>query len=99
MGKTDAEAEAPILWPLDVKNWLIGKDTDAGKDCRQEEKGTTEEEKVGWHHWLDGHESEQTPGDREGQGTRVSCSSWDHEESDRTEWLNNNNKLSTVGAR
>ena len=61
-GQADAEAEAPILWPPDVKNWLIGKDPDAGKDWRQEEKGTTEDETVGCHHWLDGHEFEQAPG-------------------------------------
>ena len=60
IGRTDAEGEAPILWPLDVKNWLIGKDPDAGKDWRWEEKGTTEDEMVGWHHWLDGREFEQT---------------------------------------
>ena len=64
-GKTDAEAEAPILWPSDVKSWLIGKDLDAGKDWGQEEKGTTEDEMVGWHHWLNGDESEQSLGDRE----------------------------------
>ena len=58
IGRTDAEAEAPILWPPDTKGWLIGKDPDAGKDWRQEEKGTTEDEMVGWHHWLDGHEFE-----------------------------------------
>ena len=57
----DAEAETPILWPPDAKNWLLGKDPDAGKDWRQEEKGMTEDEMVGWHNWLDGHEFEQTP--------------------------------------
>ena len=62
IGRTDAEAEASVLWPTDVKNWLTGKDPDAGKDWRQEEKGMTEEEAVGRHHWLDGHEFEQTPG-------------------------------------
>ena len=62
IGRTDAEAEAPILWPPDVKNWLIGKDPDAGKDWRQEEKGMTEDEMVGRHHWLDGHEFKQAPG-------------------------------------
>ena len=60
--RTDAEAEAPILLPPDVKSWLIGKDPDAGKDWRQEEKGMTEDEMAGWHHWLDGHEFEQAPG-------------------------------------
>ena len=59
IGRTDPEAEAPILWPLDAKNWLLAKDPDAGKDWRQEEKGMTEDEMVGWHHWLDGHEFEQ----------------------------------------
>ena len=58
IGKTDAEVETPILWPPDAKKWLIGKDPDAGKDWRQEEKGTTDDEMVGWHHWLDGHEYE-----------------------------------------
>ena len=62
IGRTDAEAETPILWPPDVKNWLIGKDPDDGKDWRQEEKGMTEDEVVGWHHWLDGLEFEQAPG-------------------------------------
>ena len=62
-------AEAPILWPPDAKNWLIGKDPDAGKDWRQKEKGTTEDEMVGWHHWLDGHEFEQAPGVGDGQET------------------------------
>ena len=62
IGRTDAEAEAPVLWPPDAKNWLIGKDPDAGKDWRQEEKGTTEDEIIGWHHQLYGHEFEQAPG-------------------------------------
>ena len=74
IGKTDAEA--PILWPSDVKNQLIGKDPDAGKDWRQEEKGMAEDERVGWHHRLDGHESEQTRGDSEGQGSLASCRPW-----------------------
>ena len=65
----NAEAEAPIFWPPDAKGQLIGKDPDAGKDCRQEKKGTTEDEMVGWHHRLNGHEFEQTPGDDEGQGS------------------------------
>ena len=68
IGRTDAEPEAAILWPHDVKSWLIGKDPDAGKDWRQEEKGTTEDEIVGWHHWLDGQEFEQALGDSEGPG-------------------------------
>ena len=71
IGRTDAEAETPILWPPHAKSWLTGKDPDAAKDWGQEEKGTTEEEMVGWHHWLNGHESEQTPGDSEGQGSLV----------------------------
>ena len=69
IGRTDAEAETPILWPPDVKNWLIGKDPDAGKDWRQEGKGTTEDEMVGWHHRLDGHELEKAPGVGDGQGS------------------------------
>ena len=74
LGRTDAEAETPIFWPPDVKNWLIGKDPDAGKDWRQEEKGTTEDEMVGWHHRLYGHEFEQTPGAGDGQGSLACCS-------------------------
>ena len=71
-GRTDAKAEAPILWPPDVKGWLIRKDPDAGKDWRQEEEGMTEDELVRWHHWLNGHEFDQTPlGDSEGQGSLV----------------------------
>ena len=69
IGRTDAEAETPILWPPDGKNWVIGKDPDAGKDWRWEEKGKTEDEMFGWHHWFNGHELEQTPGDGEGQWT------------------------------
>ena len=71
IGRTDAEAETPILWPPDVKRWLIGKDSDAGKDWKQEEKGMTEDEMVGWHHRLHGHGFEQTSGDNEGQGNLV----------------------------
>ena len=84
---TDAEAEAPILWPPDAKNWLIGKDPDAEKDWRQE-KGTTEEEMVGWHHWLDGHEFEQAPGVGDGQGSLVFWSPWGRKELDTTEQVN-----------
>jgi len=73
-GRTDAEV--PILWPPDAKNWLIGKDSDAGIDWRQEEKGTIEDEMAGWHHWLDGHEFEQTLGVGDGQGSLVCCSPW-----------------------
>ena len=87
-GRTDAEAETPILWPPDVINWLIGKDPDAGKDWGQEEKGTTEDEMVGWHHRLSGHEFEQALGVGDGQGGLVCCSPWGHKESDTTEWLN-----------
>ena len=88
IGRTDAEAETPVLWPPDVKNWLIGKDLDAGKDWRREEKGMTEDEMVGWHHQLDGHEFEQAPGVGDGQGGLACCSPWGHKESDMTECLN-----------
>ena len=84
IGRTDAEVEAPVLWPPDGKNWLIGKDPDAGKDWGQEEEEVTEDVMVGWHHWLNGHESEQTPGESEGQGILVCCSPWDHKELDTT---------------
>ena len=85
--RTDAEAEAPILWPPDVKSWLIGKDPDAGKDLRQE-KGMTEDEMVWWHHWLDGHEFEQALGFGDGQRRLVRYKPWDCYELDMTEWLN-----------
>ena len=88
IGRTDAEAETPILWPCDAKNWLIGKDPDAGKDWGQEEKGTTEDEMVGWHHWLDGHEFEWTPGVGDGQGVLACCSPWGRKESNTSERLN-----------
>ena len=88
IGGTYAETEAPILWPPDAKNRLIRKDADAGKDWRQEEKGMTEDEVVGWHHWLDGHEFEQAPGVGDGQGGLVCCDSWGRKESDKTEQLN-----------
>ena len=81
------EAETPILWPPNAKSWLIRKDPDAGKDWRQEEKETTEDEMVGWHHRLNGHEFEYTPGAGDGQGGLVSCSPWGHKELDMTEWL------------
>ena len=87
-GRTDAEAETTILWPPDLKNQLIGKDPDAGKDWRQEEKGTTEDEMVGWHHWLKGHEFEQAPGVGDGQGGLACFSPWGCKESDTNEWLN-----------
>ena len=86
--RTDAEAEIPILWPPDVKNWLIGKYPDAGKDWRQEDKGTTEDEMVGCHPWLDGHEFEQDPEVGDGQGSLACCSPWGHKESDTTKLLN-----------
>ena len=88
IGRTEAEAEAPILWPPVAKNWLIGKYPDAGKDWRQEEKGMTEDEVVGWHHQLDRHEFEQAPGVGDRQVSLASCSPWGHKESDTTEWLN-----------
>ena len=84
IGRIDAEAEIPILWPPDSKNWLTGKDPDAGKDWRPEEKGLTEDEMVGWHHGLNGHEFEQAPGVGDGQGSLVCCSPWGHKESDTT---------------
>ena len=88
IGRADAEAEAPVLWPPDVKNWLTGKYPDAGKDWGQEEKGMTEDEMVGWHHQLNGHEFEWTPGGGDGQGGLVCCSPWGHKELDTTERLN-----------
>ena len=88
IGRTDAEAEAPILWPPDAKNWFTGEDPDAGKDWRQEEKGTTKDEVVGWHHRLDGHESEQAPGVGDGQAGLACCSPWGRKESNTTKWLN-----------
>ena len=88
MGRNNAEAGAPIIWPPDVKNWLIEKDPDAGEDWRQKEKRTTEDEMVGWHHQLDGHEFEQAPGVGDTQGSLAYFSPWGHKESDMTEWLN-----------
>ena len=88
IGRTDAEAEAPLLWSPDGKSWLIWKDPDAGKDWGQEEKGTTEDEIVGWHHPLDGHEFEQGLGVGDGQGGLACCSPWGRKESDATERLN-----------
>ena len=81
--RTDAEAEAPILWPPDVKSWFNGKDLDAGEDWRQEEKGTREDEMVGWHHW---HEFEQALGDSEGHGCLVCCSSLDCKQAQLSDW-------------
>ena len=88
IGRTDVEAETPILWPPDAKSWLIWKDPDAGKDWRQEEKGMTEDEIVGWHHWLNGHGFGWNPGVGDGQGGLVCCGSWGCKKSDTTEWLN-----------
>ena len=88
IGRTDAEAKTVILWPPHAKSWLIGKDPDAGRDWRQEEKGTTEDEMAGWHHWLDAHEFGRTPGVGDGQGGLVCCNSWGCKESDTTERLN-----------
>ena len=88
IGRTDVEAETPIVWPSDVKNWLIWKDPDAGKDWGRDEKGTTEDEVVGWHHWLNGHGFGWTPGVGDGQGGLVCCGSWGLRESDTTERLN-----------
>ena len=87
IGRTDAEAEAPILWPSDVNNWLIGKDPDAGKDWGQK-KGTTEDEMFGWQCRLNGHEFQQVPGVGDGQGGLACCNPWSCKESDTTEWLN-----------
>ena len=88
-GRNDAKAETPVLWPLHAKKcWLIGKDSDAGRDWGQEEKGTAEDEMAGWHHRLDGREPEWTLGDGDGQGSLVCCDSWGRKESDTTERLN-----------
>ena len=90
------EAEAPILWPPDAKCWLIGEDPDAGKDWGKEEKGATEDEMVGWHHRVNGHELEQALGDGEGQESLVSCSPWGRKESDTTERLHFHFSLSCI---
>ena len=87
-GENDAEAETPVLWPPHEKSWLIRKDSDAGMDWGQEEKGTTKDKMAGWHHGLDGCESEWTPGVGDGQGSLACCDSWGCKESDMTEWLN-----------
>ena len=87
-GRNDAKAESPVLCPPHVKSWLIGKDSDAGRDWGQEEKGTTEDETAGWHHWLDGRESQLTPGVGDRQGGLACCDSWGRKESDTTEWQN-----------
>ena len=88
IGRTNVEAETPILWPSDIKSWVIWKDPDAGKDWRQEEKGMTEDETVGWRHWLDGHGFGWTLGVGDGQGGVACCSSWGHKELDTNEQLN-----------
>ena len=95
IGRTDVEAETPILWPPDVKSWLIWKDRDTGKDWGQK-KGMTEDEMVGWHHPLDGRGFRWTPGIGDGQGGLACCGSWGHKESDTTDQLNWT-ELSTVG--
>ena len=88
IGRANAETEPPVLWPLDVKNWLTGKDPDVGKNWRQEEKGMTEDKMTGWHHQLDGHEFEQGLGVGAGGGSLACCSPWGCKESDTTEQLN-----------
>ena len=88
IGRIDAEGETLILWTPDTKNWLTRKYPDAGKDWRREEKGTTEDEMTGWHHWLNGHEFGQSLGVGDGQGGLACCSPWGHRESDTTGWLN-----------
>ena len=99
-GRNDAEAETEILWPPHAKSWLIGKDSDAGKNWGQEEKGTTEDEMVGWHHWLDGNESEWTPGVDDGQGGLASCDSWGcrvgHDWATELNWTESNRCLFSV---
>ena len=87
-GRNDAKAETPVLWPPHAMSWLIGKDSDAGRDWGQEEKGMTGDEIAGWHHWLDGRESEWTPGVGDGQGGLVCCGPCGRKESDMTEGLN-----------
>ena len=96
IGRTDAEAETPVLWPPHAKSWLVGKDSDAGRSWGQEEKGTTEDEMAGWHHQLDGHELERTLGVGAGQGGLVCCDSWGCKESDMTERLNWTELISNI---
>ena len=96
IGRANAEAETPLLWPPDSKNWLIGKDLDAEQDWRQEEQGTTEDEMVWWYHWLDGHESEQTLGVGDGKGSLECCSPLGHKYLDVTELLNWTDNLHTT---
>jgi len=87
-GRKDGKAETPVLWAPHAKSWVIGKDSDAGRDWGHEEKGTTEDEMAGWHHWLDGHESGWTPGVGDGQGGLACCDSWGLKELHTTERLN-----------
>ena len=87
-GRNDARAEALVLWPPHVKSWLIGKDSDVGRDWGQEEKGTTEDEMAGWHRQLNGREFEWTPGVGDGQGSLACCRPWGGKELDMTEWMN-----------
>ena len=96
IGRTDAEAEAPIFWQPDAKSRLFWKDPDAEKEWRQEEKGTTEDKIVGWHHRLNGQQFEQVPGDNEGQGTLACCRPQGSKESDATVWLNNNSWFTSL---
>ena len=85
-GRNDAKAETPVLWPPHAKSWLIGKDSDAGRDWGQEEKGTIEDEMAGWHHWLDGRESEWTPGVGDGPGGLACCDSWGRNQTQMSKW-------------
>ena len=96
IGRTDAETETPILWPPDAKSWLIGRDPDAGKDWRQEEKGMTEDQMVEWHYWLHGHEFEKALGVGDRQGSLVWYSPWGHKEIDTTEQLSTHTQEATV---
>ena len=97
-GRNDAKAETPVLWPPHVKSWLIGKDSDAGRDWGQEEKGTTEDEMAGWHHWLDGREFEWTPEDGDGQGGLACCDAWGHKESDTLSRVQAKSFMSLISA-
>ena len=97
-GRTDAKAETPILWPPHAKSWLIGKDSDSGRDWGQEEKGTTEDEMVWWHYRLSGQEFEWTPGVGDGQGGLARCNSWGRKELDTTERLSDWTELKVLPA-
>ena len=96
IGRMNAEAETLILWPPDVESWFTGKDLDAGKHWRQDEKEATEDKIVGWHHWPNGLEFEQIPGGSEGQGSLACCSPWGCKEMDMTQWLNNNERVGWI---